>query len=287
MIDAHTHAWGPDVEPYRWEAEVLPPGWSGEYTHEELIADMDEAGVDEAVVVTTPLYGRGPGANDYTEAAIGAHPDRLYGVGITDYFPDESPPADERVRDILASERMLGVRVHAALAYDPIPTALDRDGDWFRRIDEAVFRAVADADGAVFVFPKAQQLPDVERMVGAYPDVQFVIDHMAWPDETTAPNSRPWTAFESLAKHGNVAVKVSSLPRSATEPWPYPDLHEYVRLLVEWFGPERLMLGSDYPWMDDWADYGECLSWLGEVPFLSKQDRRYIRERAFRCIHSV
>lgn len=288
LIDTHTHAWGPETDEYPWQAAVLPPGWNGSYTHDALVADMDDGGVDEGVIVTTPLYGRGSDANEYTLAAIDAQPDRLWGVGVMDFFPntDASETVREQFEQITDHERMLGVRIHAALSYAPTPTEVDRHGTWF--LDEQLepmFTDAAREDVAVFLFPKAQQLASIEELIDAHPEVQFIIDHMAWPDETTTPHTAPWTRFESIAEHPNVAVKVSSLPRSSNEAWPYSDLHPYVRNLFEWFGPERLMIGSDYPWMDDWATYEECLSWIEAVEFLSNRDRAYLTHRTFDRIH--
>jgi L-fuconolactonase len=39
LIDTHTHAWGRNTAELPWCAEVLPPEWTGAYTHEELVAD--------------------------------------------------------------------------------------------------------------------------------------------------------------------------------------------------------------------------------------------------------
>jgi L-fuconolactonase len=64
-------------------------------------------------------------------------------------------------------------------------------------------------------------------------------------------------------------------------------MHDYLRRLLEWFGPERLLLGSDYPWMDDWAPYEDCLSWLDAVDGLSRRDEASLRYRTFREIHGV
>ncbi|MCO8243796.1 amidohydrolase family protein [Haladaptatus sp. AB643] len=279
LIDTHVHAWGADSEQRPWYESVLPPGWSGEYTHEDLIVDMNRVGIDESVIVTTPLYGRERGANDYTLECIAAHPDRLHGVGLVDFFADD---VRDRLRAVLDHDGMLGVRMHAALEYDDAPTELDRTGDWI--LDDAlapVWEEMATLDGCVFVFPKAQQLGLVGRLAAAHPDVTFVVDHMAWPDGTTTTDSEPWSDFRDLAAFDNVYVKVSSLPRSSIEGWPYRDLWGYVRNLVEWFGADRLMLGSDYPWMDDWATYDQCLDWVTEARFLSPRDQRYLRARTF------
>ena len=90
-----------------------------------------------------------------------------------------------------------------------------------------------------------------------------------------------------MANYDSVVVKISSLPRSIEEEWPYEDLWGYVRNLVDWFGLDRLLLGSDYPWTDDWAGYEECLSWVEAVPFLSARDYSYLAHRTFERVHGV
>lgn len=287
FVDTHTHTWGPNTEELPWPVTLLPPSWEGPYTVHDLVADMDAAGVDESVMVTTPMYGRGVRANEYTMRSIEAYPDRLWGVGLMDFYgdPDEVRAA---LRRVVGHDRMLGVRMHACLDYETHPAELNRTADWI--LDEElgpVWAEAAEQETAVFVFPKAEQISMVTTLAERHPDVQLVVDHMAFPDETTAPEEAPWTEFEALADHDNVAVKVSSLPRSSEETWPYEDLWGYVRNLADWFGTERLLLGSDYPWMDDWASYEECLSWVEEVPFLSARDYSYLAHRTFERVHGV
>lgn len=282
MIDTHTHVWGPDTEDYPWQAPILPPAWDGPYTYDSLLADMDRVGVEHAVLVTTPLYGRGPDANAYANAAIDAHPDRFSAVALVEYFPAEPESARESVQRAVTRSGTIGIRMHAALAYANTPSEVDRFGAWITddRLTP-VWEEAAAQETTVFVFPKAQQLGMVEQLARRHPDVEIVVDHMAWPDETTRADEPPWTRFEQLAEYDNVGVKLSSLPRSSVEPWPYPDLFGYVRRLVDWFGPERCMLGSDYPWMRSWATYEECLSWVETVPNLSERDQEYLTHRTF------
>jgi len=246
---------------------------------------MDRLGIDESVIVTTPLYGWDRRTNEYTMRSIEAHPDRLYGVGLLDFFGDEERVRRD-LRRVTGHDRMLGVRMHAALEYEEFPTEVDRTGGWFASPELApVWDELAGSDDALFVFPKADQLSTIAELAGAHPDVTVVIDHMGWPDERTDPDEAPWTDFEAVARQDNTYVKVSSLPRSAAEPWPYSDLHGYVRNLIEWFGPERLMLGSDYPWMDRWGSYEECLSWIEAVEFLSARDLAHLSYRTFEAVH--
>jgi L-fuconolactonase len=285
LVDTHTHAWGQITNELPWQAEVLPPEWEGPYTHADLIADMDAIGVDEGVIVTTPLYGRGARANEYTMRCIEAHPDRLYGVGLMHFFQDEQTMR-QSVRRVTGHDRMLGVRMHAPFEYAEFPTELDPEAEWIAADAlEPVWDELARQNAAMFVFPKPTQLSLVADLAAAHPDVPVVVDHMGWPDEETDPDEAPWTDFRKIAAQENAYVKVSSLPRSAEEPWPYPVLHRYVRNLLEWFGPERLMLGSDYPWMDSWAAYEKCLSWVEEADFLSARDLSYLSYRTFDAVH--
>lgn len=282
FVDTHTHTWGPDIPELPWQGTVLPPEWSGPYTARDLIADMDAAGVTEAVVVTTPAYGRGPRANEYTMRSIEAFPDRLWGVGLLDFFPDDPTTLEDTLERVMGHDRMLGVRMHACLEYDPVPTTVNRSADWIGddRL-ESFWELAKQHDVPVFIFPKAQQLSIIDDILERHPELTIVIDHLAFPDETTDPDEPPWTNLRHLSRHSSVYVKVSSIPRSATDPHPYPDMHEYLERLLDWFGRERLMAGSDYPWMDSWADYGHCLSWLEEVPTCSAQDYASLAYRTF------
>lgn len=288
FVDTHTHTWGPNNEELPWPVKLLPPGWEGAYTAQDLVTDMDAVSVNEAVMVTTPLYGRGVRANEYTMRAIEAYPDRLWGVGLMDFFREDPEQVRADLRRVVGHDRMLGVRMHACLEYEEHSSELDRTADWI--LDDAlepVWDEAAALDTSIFIFPKAEQLAMIAKLARRHPDVTIVVDHMAFPDETTDPEESPWTDFEALSAHENVAVKVSSLPRSSEEPWPYEDLWNYVRYLLEWFGPERLMLGSDYPWMNDWATYEKCLSWVEELPYLSVRDYSYMAHRTFRRVHQL
>lgn len=242
LVDTHTHAWGENTAELPWITSDTPPKWDGPYTHRDMIEDMDRVGVDESVIVSMPLYGRERG-NEYLMRSIEAHPDRIYGVGLMDYFGDG---VRERLRQVTGHPRMIGVRLYVAFEYAMTPRTVDRRANWVLDNDlESLFAEAADLDTTLFVFPKAQQLNAVETVVSAHPGVQFVIDHMAWLDETVSRTGDAWQTFESLAEYDNVFVKVSSLPRSSEVGWPYEDLHPYVHDLVDWFGTHRLMLGSD------------------------------------------
>lgn len=282
LVDTHTHVWAEETDRLRWKHDVKPPNWDGSFTYEELLLRMDGAGVDEAVVLTTPLYGRGPGANDYTRQALDAT-DRLYGVGILDPIADDRTVVRDRIERVLSHERMIGIRIHARLAYEAFPTEVTTS-DWILRPAMRPFwECMTEREEAVYVFAERAQLGFVERLLSRFPGLTLVVDHLGSPDATTSPTSMPWRTITGLTSR-DVYVKLSAVPRSSNEAWPYEDLHPFVTELVEQFGASRLMLGSDYPFMYERADYDQCLSWITAVESLSSAERSSLRSGAFRAL---
>jgi L-fuconolactonase len=257
LVDTHAHVWGSDTTELPWQSDALPPGWSGPYTHRDLRAGMAEVGIDEAVLMATTLYGRGERANEYTLRALEAHPESLWGVGVTEYSGSESA-LRQRVRRILDHDRMLGLRFHAAFEYAEVPSEMDRSAEWFA--DEALdplYDELAAQDGSAFLLAKPEQFGTAASLADSHPDVTFVIEHVGWPDEGATPDSEPWSDIEAMGEIGNVCVKVSSVPAVTDGSYPYESVAGYLSSLLEWFGPERLLLGSDYPWLDEMATYEE------------------------------
>jgi L-fuconolactonase len=281
LVDSHTHAWGPDTADLPWYSADLPPGWSGPYPHGDLRADMEETHVDEGLLLPTTIYGRHPRANEYTLRAIEAHPDRLWGVGVAEYQTDETA-LREHVRRVLGHDRMLGLRFHACFEYGPTPGDLDPTAEWIAADGmDPLYDELGEHDGAAFVLAKPEQLSMLASLADRFPDVDFVVEHMAFLEEQIDPADRPWTDFATLAEHDNAFVKLSSIPRASAEAWPYADVEPYVQSLLEWFGPERLLLGSDYPWLDATATYEECLTWPEEAEYLSARDCAFLSHRSF------
>ena len=98
----------------------------------------------------------------------------------------------------------------------------------------------------VLVFPR--HLSRVKILLEQCPEVNFVIDHLAKPP-IAGGEITDWAAgIKEIAKFPNVHCKLSGLVTEANhESWTAEDLRPYVETVLEAFGPERLMYGSDYP----------------------------------------
>ena len=98
----------------------------------------------------------------------------------------------------------------------------------------------------ILIYP--QQLPAAIELVGNFPRQRFVIDHLAKPSVRTGVVS-PWDQqIRALAAYPNVYCKLSGLVTEADwKNWREADFGPYLDVVLDAFGPDRLMFGSDWP----------------------------------------
>jgi len=281
VIDTHTHAWGPPSRAHPWvngpivdlvdEFDVPTV-----YTADDLLADMDAVGVDEAVVVGYPICEWTD--NWYTIECVESH-DRLHGVVMLDQFAEG---AAERLRKCMAVDGVLGFRLGAICPYDRMWETFDPGAEWLRdAVDETAFwEAARDTDALVQILADTAQLDQVVELVETFPELSYAIDHFAHADPSAPPEESAFSELAALAEY-DVAVKVSEIPHHSDEAFPYRDMHEHVRWLLETFGRERVVWGSDFPNVSDVATYEESLRWLERVDGLSEKDRKWLTGRAY------
>ncbi|MEF8850968.1 MAG: amidohydrolase family protein [Haloarculaceae archaeon] len=282
MLDPHTHAWGPPSEAHPWVNGPIVDLVDGfdvhtVYTVDRLLADMDRNGVDEAVVVGYPICDWTD--NWYTrEAASGS--DRLHGVVMLDPFADD---AAAHLRECMRVDGVLGFRLGAACPYDRMWETFDPAVTWLREaVAETDFwEAAVETDATVQVLCDHSQLDQALELVEAYPELPYLFDHVAHAGPDT-PTDGTFGQFADLAEYDGVAVKVSEMSHMSDAGFPYADMHDHVRWLLDAFGRERVVWGSDYPNVSDVATYGEARHWLDHVDFLSDRDRTWLTGRAFR-----
>lgn len=235
-VDAHHHFWDPGRRAYPWMgpdlAELRRP-----FGPAELAPLAAAAGVEATVLVQT--------VSDLGETAeflqTAAHSQLVRGV------VGWVPLADPGVADVLAvaaagpgGERLVGIRhqVHD-----------EPDADWL--LDPAVERgitAVGDAGLVYDLLVRTRELPAALDTAAAHDGMRFVIDHAAKPPLADG-DVREWRArLAPFADLDHVACKVSGLVTEADwHGWTVDQLKAVVDDLLAWFGPDRLMFGSDWP----------------------------------------
>lgn len=283
VLDTHTHVWEPPSDAHPWitteiMADVETFSVSPVYTADRLLADMDRAGIDEAVVVNYALTDWQD--NIHVIRAVEEH-DRLSGIVTVDVFADD---AADHLRDLLAIDGILGFRLGAICPREQMWRTFDPSTTWLSdAIEETAIWAVArEADALVQILAHVDQLDQAIDLVERYPDLTYVFDHFAHAAPTTLPAEGSFSRFADLAAFDGVGVKVSEIVHRSNEEFPYTDVHGHVRWLVDTFGRERVCWGSDFPNVSDAATYEESLGWLDHVDGLTETDREWLTGRSFR-----
>lgn len=110
----------------------------------------------------------------------------------------------------------------------------------------------------LLVYPR--QLPAAIEVVRQFPEQPFVLDHIAKPLIRDGMVS-PWREqIRELARFPNVCCKVSGMVTEADHhSWKPDQFHPYLDVVLEAFGPGRLLFGSDWPVCLLAASYPEVL----------------------------
>jgi L-fuconolactonase len=243
ITDSQVHIWGADSPARPW------PAGGAARAHRpvplevgELIAAMDGAGVDRAVIVPPSWEGD---RNDLALAAAASYPLRLGVMGRIDL----ANPSGEDFSTWREQRGMLGVRLTF------LGGGRVEDAEWFWPRAEA-------AGLPVMVFGPGQTIEfgDVARR---YPSLQLIIDHLntGIRGDTVALDA----ALEPLLRLGaldNVAVKLSALPCLLGAEESLDSLTPQIRRVIDAFGAERSMWGSDISRLPcpyaDWVEAGEA-----------------------------
>lgn len=93
-----------------------------------------------------------------------------------------------------------------------------------------------------------RHLPQTIKFVDSHPNQVFVVDHIAKP-KISAGGISPWRErMQDLARRPNVYCKLSGMVTEASwHEWKDSDLQPYIEVVLESFGPGRVMFGSDWP----------------------------------------
>ncbi|OHX66616.1 amidohydrolase family protein [Flammeovirga pacifica] len=98
----------------------------------------------------------------------------------------------------------------------------------------------------ILIFPK--HLPFAIELVDKFPDQPFVIDHIAKPDIKNDDTTEWAENIKKIASFQNVYCKLSGMVTEADwNDWSVEQLHKYIKIVVDAFGIDRVMIGSDWP----------------------------------------
>jgi predicted TIM-barrel fold metal-dependent hydrolase len=261
-VDSHVHIWSDDVETYRLAQDFIAQDLKPQsYTASQILNDVRSNGVSRVVLVQMNCYGFD---NSYMLDAIKRFPQSFRGIAVVD-CNHEAPEVEMRR---LAK---LGVRGFRLYPHEVSTSVLDKES--FRR----VFRCGTADRLALCLLMNPDALPVVDRHCWKFPEAPIVIDHLARIGLEGKIKDTDVRALCSLAKHGQIRVKVSAFYALGLGKGPYLDLIPLIKRVYEAFGPKRLMWGSDCPFQVVSESYEYSISLVRDrLDFISSDDKKWI-----------
>lgn len=232
-IDSHQHFWNYDAEAYPWVTDSLSV-LRRDFAPTDLKQELDDVGIDGCVAVQ---------ARQNLEEGrwlCSLADENQFIKGVVGWVDLRSEAVDEQLDELNAHPRFVGVR---HVVQDEPDDRFIVGEDFMRGIS---LLAKYELRYDILIYPK--QLPATLEFVKKFPDQPFVLDHIAKPPiKGGTPDG--WDAqIQQLAKFPNVMCKVSGMVTEADwSNWEVEHFDPYLDVVLEAFGPKRLMYGSDWP----------------------------------------
>jgi L-fuconolactonase len=232
VIDSHHHLWRYVAYEYEWIDDRMA-ALRRDFLPADFIAELSSAGMDGAVTVqarqtleeTRWLLKLAKSCNEI--------------LGVVGWAPIASPDFEASLNTFATDPKLVGLR-HIVQA----------EPEGF--LDRADFnRGIRALDRTRLVYDLLiveRQLEESIRFVDRHPQQMFVLDHIAKP-KIAAGEIEPWrTLIQELSKRGNVSCKISGMvTEDSWSNWSMASLQPYLETVVNAFGADRLMAGSDWP----------------------------------------
>ncbi len=262
-IDSHQHFWRYQAPSYSWITERMRI-LQRDYLPAELEPLLRAGGFDGSIAVQA--------CQSVEDTAFLLELARRHAFikGVVGWVDLCSDRLDEELARFAADPGLVGVR---HIVHD------EPDDDFMLRADfrRGISRLrTFDLTYDLLLFPR--HIPRAVRLAEEFPEQPFVLDHIAKPVIRDGQFS-PWREdLRTLAAFPNVTCKLSGLVTEARwDSWRPEDIHPYLDIVVEAFGPSRLMIGSDWPVCLLAGDYRRVMDVVvGYVERLSKDERRGI-----------
>ncbi|MFI7008326.1 amidohydrolase family protein [Streptomyces sp. NPDC050145] len=255
IIDAHHHVWDLGVRDQDWITGPELAPIRRDFTTADLAPQARAAGVEATVLVQTVTV-----AEETPEFLALAERDPLVAavVGWADLTRPDVADTLDRLRELPGGRHLVGVRHQVQGEPDP---------EWLLRDDVAGGLKALTAAGLVYdlvVLP--HQLPACVRAAARHPELTFVLDHAGKPPVSTG-ELEPWASdVRALAALPNTVCKLSGLVTEADwKHWSVSGLRPYADTVLDAFGPERVMFGSDWPVCTLAASYAQVVEVAQEL----------------------
>lgn len=274
MLDTHLHLWQRKPGAYSW----LVPEFGALY--DDFPPEIAEGEI-QAAQVTGAVLVQADDTQEDSHYLFDIANRFDWALGVVAWLPLDAPDQSAHLLEsYIARESMSGVRqlVH------------NNPRDNFYRLKEVhEVAALLAAKGLPLDIPDAwpRDLAQVAEMAADHPNLTVVLDHVGKPPVDPTDFDEWRVVLEAFAESPNTVVKFSGLHHPARA-FTLDNVVEIWELCLELFGPERMMLGSNWPITVNYGGYQPTWDTLrGLLARVEPQTRRAIEETTARRVYGL
>lgn len=259
ILDVQVHAYERNHPGRPWKGHIAGPE---SVTGDAMVAAMQAVGVDGAILVSPfALYQFDA---SYALEVYAAHPDRF---GLVKPVDTANPDVGDVVADWAATKGTVGIRIMLNQTPSSDPA------------DPGINRALAAA--ARHSLPVNLliwgRLDQAKQLAARNPNTVMIIDHLGIQQPFhPPPPADPWAELPkvlTLAEHDNIRIKISGACTLSHEPFPYDDIWDPVLRIIDAFGLDRCMWGTDWTRATELLTYEQGVEPFRRTNRLSDSDR--------------
>lgn len=250
-IDSHQHFWRLDRGDYGWISPEMTAIYR-DFLPQDLEAHLDANGFDKSIVVqAAPTLG-----DTEFMLELADRSDRI--AGVVGWIDLAGADYRQQLETFRRYPKFVGFRV--------MIQEMERAEDVLEPAFVEALRYAAAEDVPVDLLLRSGQLPPVLQLLERVPGLRGVIDHLAKPD-IAGGQWEPWSSqMVQAASHKNIYCKLSGMVTEAdARSWKPEQFVRYVRHIVQAFGPDRVMFGSDWPVCLLAASYDQVVDVLAQA----------------------
>ncbi len=265
IVDTHAHIYHEDEVLYPKKSDPLrPPAGKGTIAH--LKQDVLDNGIGRVVLVQTGSAYQWD--NRLLADTAKANADWAVGVCTLDPVAEESVRTLERLVD---GFNIKGLRVEPTKAS---PAIYDHEGA------HRLWKKARELGVVICAHIQSHFVGELAQLLQTYPEVPVVLDHAAYPKAVDGVDSETVRRVIELAAFDNLHVKLTFAVTGSDMGYPFLDMVAIVKKIVQAFGADRCMWGSDFPcelWLKK-ATYAQHLALVREAWGLSLGEETEILE---------
>ncbi len=246
IVDAHQHYWRLDRGDYDWLTPALGP-LCRDFLPDDLAPRLAQAGIDRTVLVQAAA------TEAETRYLVEVAHDTPSVAGIVGWTDMAAADASDRIfalRDAAGSV-LKGIR--------PMIQDIPEDGWVSSRGVDAAFAALESAGMTFDALVHPRHLTALLARLERNPGLRTVIDHCAKPDIAHGRFDAWAHGMRNIARHTGASCKLSGLLTQLGEGQPVDAVRPYVELVLDEFGAQRVVWGSDWPVLEMHSDYADWL----------------------------